>query len=119
MIEIMDESEGSLVVARASGRISADDYTEVWLPALQKAIDAHGRIRALLYMDETFDGWELGAMWEDAKFGLGRMDDFEKVALVGAPEWVDKIVDLTGQLTKIAIKTFETGSLDEALEWLR
>jgi hypothetical protein len=119
MIAIMEESADDLVAARASGKISADDYTEAWLPALQKAIDAHGKIRALLYMDETFDGWELGAMWEDAKFGLSRMDDFEKVALVGAPEWVDKIVDLTGPLTSISFKSFPTGSLDEALGWLR
>lgn len=119
MIEIMDVSANDLVAARASGKITTDDYTEVWLPALQKAIDAHGKIRALLYLDETFEGWELGALWEDTKFGLSRMDDFDKVALVGAPEWLDRVVALTGSLTKIVVKTFPTGSLEEALAWLR
>ena len=55
----------------------------------------------------------------EGKFGLSRLDDFEKIALVGAPEWVDKIVELTGHLTGIPIKTFETGSLEDALGWLR
>ena len=39
-------------------------------------------------MDESFEGWELMAMWDDAKFGLQHRNDLGKVAVVGGPTWV-------------------------------
>ena len=57
--------------------------------------------------------------YEGPPTALTRMDHFEKVALVGAPEWVDRIAALTAPLVDISFKNFPTGCLDEALDWLR
>ena len=119
VIEILPESQGDLVAARASGKLTADDYTKVWLPRLEQEIRTHGKVRALLYLDETFDGFEIGAMWEDAKFGLSHADNFDKVAVVGAPEWVDICVGLVGHLMKGSVKSFPAGSLEEAHSWIK
>jgi len=119
MLEILPESQDDLVAVRAGGKLSAEDYTKVWLPKLEKEIRKHGKVRALLYLDETFDGWEVGAMWEDAKFGLGHADDFEKVALVGAPQWVESVVGLIGHLMEGSVKSFAAGGLDEAYSWIK
>ena len=114
MIEILPESSGNLVAARATGTLTGDDYAAVWEPRLRQAIEEHGKVRVLLYLDEAFDGWDAGAMWEDAKFGLAHFNDFEKIAVVGGEEWVGKVVDLFGKLMPAAVKSFPTGSLEQA-----
>ena len=42
-----------------------------------------GRARFLCHMDKDFDGLEMGAMWDDAKFFLKHKSDVEKMAVVG------------------------------------
>ena len=88
MIEIMEESKGKVLAAKASGTLTDADYTEVLIPALEKAIAWHGKVNLLLYMDASFEGWELMAMWDDAKFGIQHRNDLGKVAVVGGPAWV-------------------------------
>jgi hypothetical protein len=119
MIEILPESKGNLVAAKASAKLTQDDYEEVWVPALRKAIKEHGKVRSLLYLDETFQGWEAGALWEDAKLGFQNRDDFEKVAVVGGAQWVEMAVKLIAPLMEGAVKTFPTGSLQEAYDWIQ
>ncbi len=119
MLRILPESTGNLVAAQASEKLTADDYHEVWAPRLKKVDEEHGSVRALLYADETFDGWEAKALWEDAKLGLTIGTDFDKVAIVGAPQWVDVMVEVMGHLLKGAVKTFPSGKLAEAYDWIR
>lgn len=119
MIEILPESTGNLVAVKMGGTLTADDYTEVWVPRLREAIEEHGKVRALLYLDETFDGWEAKAMWEDAKFGLAHFTDFEKIAVVGGADWVGKVSEFFGKLMPAAVKAFPAGSLEEACEWIK
>jgi hypothetical protein len=119
MIRILSQSEGNLVVAQASQKLTGEDYAETWAPLLRDAIAKHGTVRALLYLDETFEGWEVQALWEDAKLGLENANDFEKIALVGGSDWLDTIVEWVGHLLKGSVKTFPAGALEEALDWIR
>lgn len=119
MLRILPESKGNLVAAQASEKLTAEDYHEVWAPKLKEVDDAHGSVRALLYLDETFKGWEPKAIWEDAKLGLTISTDFDKMAIVGGPHWVDVLAELIGSLMKSSVKTFRSGELDEAYDWIR
>ncbi|MDG2308057.1 MAG: STAS/SEC14 domain-containing protein [Candidatus Binatia bacterium] len=119
MLRILPESKGNLVAVQASEKLTAEDYHDTWAPALKAADDKHGSVRALLYADETFKGWEAKALWEDAKLGLTMGTDFDKVAIVGGPQWVDVLVEILGHLIKGAVKTFQSGDLDEAYDWIR
>ena len=119
MIEILPETRGNLVAAKAGGTLTAQDYTDIWLPKLEAVIGAHGKIRALIYFDETFEGWDAGAMWQDAKFGFSHADDFEKIAVVGAAEWVETVVNLFGHLMQGTVETFPTGALEKAYAWIK
>ena len=74
---------------RATGKLTDQDYKKVLLPGLEALIKQHGKIRLLCFLDEEFAGLEPGAMWEDAKFFFPHKNDFEKMAIVGAPKWVE------------------------------
>ena len=120
MIAIMEQSEGPLVAVRCSGELTAEDYTEVWVPACEKAIEEHGKVRVLFYMDESFEGWEAAVVWEDTKFGLKNLTHFEKIALVGGAKWMSKLSDLLGNLIPgLTVKSFQTGQLEEAFVWVK
>ncbi|WP_027723174.1 STAS/SEC14 domain-containing protein [Maridesulfovibrio zosterae] len=117
MIEIMPESTGPMLAVKASKRLSEDDYAKVWIPALQEKIEKYGKGNCLLYMDENFEGWELKAMWEDTKFGIAHRNDFNKLAVVGGPSWVEWGTKIASLLMSCEVKTYEADQLAEALQW--
>ncbi|WP_432737983.1 STAS/SEC14 domain-containing protein [Maridesulfovibrio sp. FT414] len=117
MIEVMPESSGPMLAVRATGTLSGNDYSEVWIPALQQVIEKYGKCRCLLYMDEEFKGWDLAAMWEDARFGFVHRNDFDKIAIVGGPGWVEWGTKVAGALMSGEVKTFTAEKLADALKW--
>ena len=119
MIEIMTKSAGPVVGVRATGKLTDKDYREVLIPALESRFEKHGRLKLLLYMDAGFEGWDLDAMWDDAVFGLRHRADFDRLAVVGGPEWVRVAARLSAFLMKGEVRTFDADALDEAWGWVR
>ncbi len=117
MIEIMQESTGAMLAVKATKKLTGEDYTEVWIPALQKTLAEHTKGRCVLYMDENFEGWELKAMWEDAKFGFAHRNDFEKFAVVGGPKWIEWGTKVAGAMMSGEVRTFGIQQIEEALKW--
>ncbi|HZI33312.1 MAG TPA: STAS/SEC14 domain-containing protein [Candidatus Binatia bacterium] len=119
MITIRSETEGRTLVIEAAGKLTTKDYEEIFIPKLTELIQQHGKIKIVFYLNETFDGWELGAMWDDARFGLQHRNDFERIALVGGPRWVAWLTRLGSYFMHCELKTFEGASLKEAVDWVK
>ena len=115
----MPESEGNILGIRATGRLTEADYQEVLIPSLEALIKKHGKIRLLAFLDERFAGHELGALWEDTKFFPRHQDDFEKVAIVGAPRWVEVMIKLLAPIMEGEARTFSGERLQEAWDWVK
>ena len=118
MIEILPESHENILFAKATGQLTIDDYEQVFIPKLNELIKEYGKIRVVLYLDENFSGWEIGAMWDDAKFGIQHLNDFEKVALVGGEKWTQWMTNIGSYFIKGEVKTFDHPALPEALAWI-
>ena len=119
MIEALPESEGNVIGVKASGTLTDADYKDVWMPRLLDAIQAHGKVRCLLYMDDTFEGWEFGAAKDDASFFFHHGGEIERCALVGGPKWVTWSARLFSHLMKAEVRLFAEDELAQAWEWLR
>ncbi len=119
MLEIMPESQGKVLWVRARGKLSDQDYQEVFIPRMEAIIKEHGQIRLLFHLAADFEGWELGALWEDLKLDLRHRQDFEKIAVVGAPRWADMVVKLFARFMAGEVRTFLLDHLAEAWEWVR
>lgn len=119
MFQIMPESQGNILGLRATGKLTDQDYQEILIPRLEALIKRHGKVRLLCFMDEEFAGVEAWAMWDDAKFFLPHKDDFEKMAIVGGPKWIELIMKLFVPLMKGEHKTFSAGQLSKAWKWIR
>ncbi len=116
MIEVLPESKGHLLVLRATGRLTRQDYRNVIIPRLRAVIRDHGRVRFLL---DEFDGWEVAAFWEDARVALTHRNDFEKIGVVGGPKWVAWALKLVALLMRCEIQTFAPGEWTKALSWIK
>ncbi len=115
MIKVLPESQGNLLVVRAEGKLTGADYRDVIVPRLRALIRDHGQVRYLL---DDFDGWQVAALWEDARFAMAHRSDFEKIGLVGGPAWVVWALKLIALLMRGEIKTYSRGAWDEALRWI-
>ncbi len=119
MITVLAESEGNLLGVEASETLTDADYTDIWIPQLDAVIEKYGKVRALIYMNEQFKGWEASALLDDAKYGLKHNNDFEKIAVVGAPGWVKWSMKLVTPFIKCEVKLFGGDQLEQAWAWLR
>ncbi|MBI9078287.1 MAG: STAS/SEC14 domain-containing protein [Pseudodesulfovibrio sp.] len=117
MIELMSESTGRMLAVKTTGTLTDKDYTDVWIPALQKIIDEFEFANVLLYMDDNFKGWEMKAMWEDVKFGHKHRKDIAKIAIVGGPAWLKWGITLGEMMIDSEIKTYEPEEIQKALVW--
>ncbi|MHA1564890.1 MAG: STAS/SEC14 domain-containing protein [Alphaproteobacteria bacterium] len=119
MIEVMSESSGNVVGVRATGKLTDTEYKEVLIPKLEALFNQHGKLDVLFYMDEAFVGWDLDAAWDDASYGLKHRADFDKLAVVGGPTWVEWCIKLSGFLMKGEVKIFAADQLDRAWDWIK
>ena len=118
MIRFMDESSGNVVGLHVTGTLHEKDYAEL-LPRLEALFQTHGKLSVLFYADPAFKGWDLSAAWEDAALGFRHAADFERLALVGAPDWVAWMFRLSAFLMKGEIRIFPEERMDEAWRWVR
>jgi hypothetical protein len=119
MIEIMPESNASVLAVKAIGILTDADYKEVLIPKTEEIVKAFGNLKVLLYMTGNCDGWQLHAAWDDAAFCLRHRRDFEKIAVVSSSKWVEWGTRLASCLIKGKAKTFPEEQLQEALDWIR
>lgn len=119
MITILPEPEGNVLLIEASARLTVKDYEEVFIPKIEQLIRQYGKIKIVFYLNDTFTGWEAGAVWDDAKFGLKHNQDVERVALVGGPRWVAWLTKVSALFLHAKVKTFDGTCLQEAIAWTK
>lgn len=118
MIEALPRSSGKVLGVRLTGKVTEEEYEKVFLPALDDLIKKHGKIRCLYFIDEGFEGWELLAMRDGAKFGLKHRNDFEKFAVIAGQKWAEWASKIAAHLIPAEMKTYTVDQLEEAWSWL-
>lgn len=99
-----------------SGKIRAEDYRDVVIPAITRA-GSSGDVRALLVIPE-FSGMSGGALWLDLKVGLEHLRSVKRVALVTDIDWMTHATHLFGWMTPGQVHTFPMDHLEEAKTWV-
>jgi len=115
MIEELKDMPAGVIGFEASGKLAAEDYRDVVLPALERAA-ATGEVRFVIIMRD-FGGMSGGALWQDLKVGFEHLRAWKRIALVTDIEWMRHMTDLFGWMTPGETKTFALAQRDEAVEW--
>lgn len=120
MIEVMRESAGNVLGLRATGKLNVGDYRGTLTPAVRTLLDRFGTLKVLFLLDEPFRGWDLRAAWANTVFDVKHRNDFDKVAVVGAPRWEQWCVNVAASaLMGGELRTYDRERLDAAWQWVR
>jgi hypothetical protein len=117
MIRVLDGLPDNVLAVEAIGKVTDEDYETILEPAVREKLEAHPKIRYVYVLGEEFDGWTLGAMWEDAKLGGGDLRKWEKIAVVTDKDWVRHAVQGFGWMIPGDVKVFSLVELDDAKAW--
>ena len=107
---------GGVIGFEASGKIAAEDYRDVVLPALERASKA-GDVRFVIVMRD-FAGMSGGAVWQDLKMGFEHLRAWKRIALVTDIAWMRHATDLFGWMTPGETKVFPLDQQDQAIKWV-
>jgi hypothetical protein len=119
MIEITSGTPDNILAVTAHGTVTAQDYENVLLPAVEKALERHKKIRFLFRTGGDFSGYTAGAMWDDAKLGVRHLTAFEKIAVVSDVPWLVQTVRLFRFLIPCPVKVFSSEKLRDGEAWVR
>jgi hypothetical protein len=81
MIEKIPNLPDNVLGFVAKGRVTADDYEKVIIPAAEALFSRLGKARLLYQLGEDVSGFEAAAMWDDTKLGLKHLTGWEHVRL--------------------------------------
>ena len=115
MIKELSGLPGGVIGFEASGKLSAEDYRDVILPALERAA-ASGEVRFVVVIPE-FHGMSGGALWQDLKVGIEHLRAWKRIALVTDIEWMAQMTSLFGWMTPGQVRHFPLAQRDEAIAW--
>jgi hypothetical protein len=113
--ELTDLPKGVIGFAMA-GTIHAEDYRDVLLPAVERAVAA-GDVRVVIVVN-GFDGMSAGALWQDLKMGVEHLGAWKRIALVTDVEWMVHLANLFGWMTPGEMKHFALAHREEAIGWV-
>ena len=115
-IELIESDGGKTLEVFLTGKLVKEDYA-TFVPAVDKAIAAHGKLRMLVVMHD-FHGWTASAAWEDTKFGARHFRDLDRLALVGETKWQHGMAVFCKPFTTATVRYFEHDKIDAARAWL-
>ena len=115
MIKELSDLPAGVVGFEATGTLKAEDYRDVVLPALERAL-ASGEVRFVIVMPE-FHGMTGSAVWQDLKVGVEHFRAWKRTALVTDIDWMRHMTELFGWMTPGEVKVFPLAQRDEAIAW--
>jgi len=118
MFETLEGFDDNVVAVKAVGRVTAEDYRDVLVPAVQRAAAGGQKARLLLDLGEGFEGYDAGAMFADAGLGMGHLGSFERMAIVTDTEWVSRAINLFGPLIPGDVRVFPSAESAVARSWI-
>jgi len=118
MIRILSGMPEGVLGIKASGKLTAKDYTEVLAPALAAEAAGPGKIRILLDFSGEFDGIEVGAVWQDLKMGVREWSAWERIALVTDHAWMREGLQMFSWAVPGEVRSFPTGDREDAEAWV-
>ena len=81
MITHLKELPESMVGFRAEGEITKEDFDNVVMPAVKKAVDRNKELNYMLELDTSIKNFTIGAWVKDAALGIINLSKWHRVAI--------------------------------------
>src|ERR1700757_3882216 len=114
MLQLIDGLPGNVVGIAVSGRLTMQDCQDVLVPAMQKSLKRHDKIRLYYELNSRFPG----AAWDELDLGLEHASRCERAAIVTDIGWVRLTVKAVRFLIPAKIRVFPTAQAEEGRAWI-
>lgn len=118
MIETLSGFPDNVVACAATGRVTGQDYERVLIPAVERALATHDKIRCYYELGAEFAGMDAGAAWHDFTVSVEHLARWERIAVVTDVAWIAHAVNAFGFLMPGAVRVFPTAAREEARRWV-
>ena len=118
MIEILKGFPDTVVAVACSGHVTSRDYEMVLIPAVEKALKEHKKVRLYYEVRSDFSGIEPGAAWADFKVGVEHWLRWERIAVVTDVDWIRHTVSAFGFIMPAELHVFPLVETAEARNWI-
>jgi hypothetical protein len=114
VIELVAGLPKNVVGISVRGRLTMQDCCDVLMPAMQKSLKYHDKIRLYYELGSRFPG----AAWDDLDLGLEHFARCERVAIVTDTGWVRHTVKAVRFLIPSEVRVFSTIEAEEGRTWI-
>ncbi|MEO1967149.1 MAG: STAS/SEC14 domain-containing protein [Sphingomonadaceae bacterium] len=108
-----------VIALKIKGIITADDYRETLVPLVEKKLERHDKLKALVVMDGDYISYTADAALSDMRLGLEHWKSFRRMALVTDIGWMRLATRMFAPLLPGEMRIFALAELDEAKEWIK
>jgi hypothetical protein len=115
MLELINGLPGNVVGIAVSGRLTRQDCQDLLVPAMQKSLRRHDKIRLYYELNSRFPG----AAWDELDLGVEHASRCERVAIVTDISWVRLTVKALRFLIPSDIRVFATVQAEEGRAWIK
>lgn len=119
MMKAIDDLHDGIVGVEAHGRVTHEDYETVLIPAVERALEAHRKVRFLYRLAPDFTGFTGAALWDDARIGLRHLRAWERIAVVTDARWIAELVKAFRYVVPAKTKVFRNDEMQTARDWLQ
>jgi len=121
MVEPLEDMPPGTIGFRASGHVTAEEYTDVLVPAIRAAVDA-GEVRMVFAVGPRFERFEAGALLEDSKLGVtlgfSHWHAWKRTAVVTDVDWIAHSMQMFAWMSPGEVKLYGLDGLDAAKAWV-
>jgi hypothetical protein len=118
MLKLMNDLPDNVLGVSAEGKITGSDYETVLIPAIEKKLKEHKKIRMVYDLGSSFTGFDLSAMLDDAKMGMKHLSAWDRIALVSDHEMINTFAKFFGHMLSCELRIFKNAELKEAKKWI-
>jgi hypothetical protein len=97
--------------------VEKEDYENLIVPLIDKAIAESGKVRLVYVLGHEFDEYEGEAVWEDLKLGASRPASFARIAVVTDAGWARPALKIFSVLWPGQARAFRLSELEPAKKW--
>ena len=118
MIKLLNGFPEATVALACEGHVTREDYERILIPRVQAALARHDKVRIYYEIGPSFSGFDVGALWEDAKIGFEHLSRYERMALVTDVAWIRLAVGAFRFLMPGRLRVFDASHAHEARGWI-
>ena len=118
MLKLIEGLPVNVLGVTAEGKITGEDYENVLIPLIEEKLKANKTINMLYHLGNTFDGFSLGAMLDDAKIGIKHLAVWDKIAIVSDHEMIHAMTRFFGHLIPCEHRIFKNAEIADVTKWI-